>query len=205
MARATRRFRKKRRNPDSSYKRNPPLLTEVAEWAVPGFVGFAATRGITRVATNQIAKRLPQYAAHAGALASIASFLAGWWFLNRIKFLSKYHTPIVVGSAIATAQSLVQIYTPAWASWILADPTTDLTSAALPADSSSVAAASSAALPPGMSVVNDDPNNYVYNDAYDAGRSSSNTNTSSGPAPAATNGDDDDDDLHVDSGNGIFS
>lgn len=200
MARATRRFRKKRRNPDS-YKRNPPLFTEVAEWAVPGFVGFAATRGITRITTNQVAKRLPHYAAHAGAISSIAAFLAGWWFLNRVKFLEKYHTPIVVGAAIATAQSLVQIYTPAWASWLLADPTTDLNAAALPAAADDT---QSAALPAGMSVVHDDPNDYVYNDAYDAGRQSAPSQPQqSPPAQQATNGEDDLSDLQVD--NGIFA
>lgn len=174
MARASRRFRKKKRNPERSYKSNPPLVSEVLEWAAPGLLGFAVTRTTTKLAVTQIQKRAPQYAGHAGAIASIGTFIAAWFFLNRIKFLEKYHTPIVVGSAIATAQNLIQIYAPSWASYFVDGPI-DTSAGALPAGSSSDGTDindTTSALPAGMTAVDDDPNNYVYNDQFDGGRSS---------------------------------
>lgn len=205
MARASRRFRKKRRNPDSSFKRNPPLVSEVMGWAIPGFVGFAAARGVTRIASNQIAQRAPSMTKHAGALAAVSAFVASWFLVNRIKFLEKYHTPIVVGAGIAMAQSLIQLYVPQLG-WLLADPSTDVDTAdatiAAGSSSTAVAAVASAPLPAGMTSTTDDPNDYVYNDAYDGGINSTPA-TSSTTSTASATGDDDMADLSVDGG--IFS
>jgi len=162
-SRLNRRYKRKaKRNPAApSYRPNPPVWTEIAELAGPGFGGFAASRFLTRAATTQIAKRAPSWGKHAGAAAAIGSFLAAWFLANRWKWLEKYHTPIVVGSAIAAAQSLIQLYLPS-IGWIVSDATPELASAD---QSLSVAPQNMHLLP-----TNDDPSEFTYNDSFDAGR-----------------------------------
>jgi hypothetical protein len=173
----------KRRNPESSPKRsNPTALSDILEFVGPGFAAFAATRMLTRMASVQIAKRKPTWGKHAGALASVGSFFAAWWGAHRVKFLEKHHTPIVVGSAIAAIQSLVQLYIPKLG-WILADASPDLATEAqtaqqlnAPPMSTAQAQIASGKLAP----VDDDPSWYTFDDKYDAGRYAKDTG---GPAP----------------------
>jgi len=179
MARLHKRYgRKKRTKPEGSYRSNPPLFTDMLEFIGPGFAAFAATRFLTRIAATQLAKRKPSWGKHAGAVTSIASFLAAWWGAHRVKYLEKYHTPIVVGSALATLQSIIQLYIPRLG-WMLETPDpTQEASAAAPA----LPAASAPALP-GVEFLDEDPNEYTYNDAYDAGRQTPPTAASSPNAP----------------------
>lgn len=169
MARLHRRYkhRKTRRTSSDpaprSPRRNPPLMTDMVEWVAPGFGGFAVTRFLTRVAATQIEKRKPSWGKHAGALASVASFLSAWYLANRWKLLAKYHTPITVGAAIAGIQSLIQLYIPKLG-WMVADASPELDATA--AGALSAPTAQQLNLVP----VHDDPNEYTYNDAYDAGR-----------------------------------
>ncbi len=120
---------------------------------------------MTRVAATQIAKRAPSWGKHAGAAGAVGTFLAAWFFANRIKMLEKYHTPIVVGSAIAALQSLIQLYIPSLG-WMICDATPELAASSAAADQAVVAAQATAHLLP----TNDDPNEFVYNDSFDAGR-----------------------------------
>ncbi len=159
MARTrSRMHRRYSRNPARS---NPPLITDLMEFVVPGFAGFGATRLLSYVAATQVARRKPSWGKHIGAIAAGGSFLAAWLLIHRVKFLEKHHTPIVVGSAIAAIQSLLQLYLPQLG-WMLADPSMQVEQA------KQVAAATSqlAELHP----VNLDPNEYTYNDAFDPGR-----------------------------------
>lgn len=201
MARLHRRFRKRRhRSSEGSKPRhNPPLLTDIGEFVIPGFVGFAATRFGTRIAATQIEQRKPSWGKHAGAIASVGSFFAAWLLAHRWKWLEKYHTPLVVGSAIAALQSLIQLYIPQ-IGWIVSDASPEL--AASQAQQLQVGGGT-AALPAGMTVVDDDPNLYVYNDAYDAGRMSQPATGTAQAAPAQHQ-DDATDDLDVQD-LGIFS
>lgn len=154
--------RRYRRNPDGGGTRaNPPLFQEVAEFIGPGFAGFAATRLLTRVAATQIAKRAPKLGKHAGAAASVGSFLAAYFLAHRWKWLAKYQMPIVVGSGLAALQSLIQLYVPKLG--------------LLVADASPVLAAQTRAAqlgpnPDTLQPIDDDPNEYVYDDSFDAGR-----------------------------------
>lgn len=174
-SRLKRRYSKAKRNPaPSRYTPNPPLLTELAEWVGPGFGGFAASRFVTRVASTQIAKRAPSWGKHAGAVGAVATFLLAWQLANRVKFLEKYHTPLVVGSAIAAIQSLIQLYLPSLG-WIVSDATPELAAG----QSLAVAPAQN----PNLLATNSDPNEFTYDDTFDAGRYGHPTPVQAGTGP----------------------
>jgi hypothetical protein len=162
MGRLHRRYRSRRSSSGESPspRRNPPLLVDLAEFIGPGFAAFAATRFGTRIATQMIAKHRPSWGKHAGALASIASFVAAWQLAHRVKMLEKYATPVAVGAGIAAAQSLIQLYIPQLG-WMVSD--------ASPTVAPAVAAAPAPVqLPAGLEPVDEDPAIYVDADAYDA-------------------------------------
>jgi len=148
-----------------NYRPNPPLFTDVAQFVVPGFGGFAATRFLTRIAAVQVARRAPSWGKHAGAVASVSSFLAAWFLAHRWEWLKKHHTPIVVGSAIAAIQSLFQLYLPS-VGWMISDASPEL--AASP--SAQMAASDQQLARMNLAPTDEDPNEFVYNDAFDAGR-----------------------------------
>lgn len=157
-----RRYRKKRKGGgESSPRHNPPLIQELAEFIGPGFAAFAATRFGTRIAAQMIAKKKPAWAKHAGAIASVGSFLAAWLLAHRLKWSAKYQTPIAVGAGIAALQSVIQLYIPKLG-WMVADASPEI--AAAPAQ------AAPQQLPRGFEYVDEDPAAYTYNDNYDAGR-----------------------------------
>ena len=202
MARSgLKRYRKKyRRNPsESTSSSSRPMLEEIGAFVGPGFVGFAATRFLTRIASQTIAKKKPSLGKHAGALASVGSFLAAWLLAHKWRAISRYQMPLIVGSGLAAAQSLLQLYVPKLG-WMVADCSPELAAA----KQSSQLGPNAADLEP----VDEDPSLYVYNDSFDAGRMSS---TSSGGNAASSNEDSDltDLDLGEEVGNtqnlGIFS
>lgn len=180
--------RRHRRNPDGggSYRSNPPLFTDLAEFIGPGFVGFAGTRLLTYVTATQIAKRAPKLGKHAGAAASVGAFLAAWLLAHKWKWLSKWHTPLVVGSGIAAIQSLLQLYVPKLG-WTLGDPTPEINATARMAQLGPD--------PATLEPIDDDPNDYVYNDSYDAGRMSSTQHRADQAAAAGGGAPAPDDDL----------
>jgi hypothetical protein len=180
-------------------KHNPPLVTDILEFVVPGFGGFAGTRFLTRIATTQVAQRAPSWAKHAGAIASVGSFFAAWLLAHKWEWLKKYHTPIVVGSAIAALQSLIQIYIPILG-WMVSDATPEL---ATSATQGNLTAQDKQLAQLQLQPTDEDPNEFQYNDAYDAGRYSGPQGRVSmktgamppatgpgGPAPQPTQGDD---------------
>lgn len=177
MARLHRRYRKRRARTESSPPRhNPPLFSDLMQWFGPGFLSFAATRFVTRVAATQIAKKKPSWGRHAGAIASIGSFLAAWYLGHRWSVISRYHTPTTVGSGIAAAQSLIQLYIPKLG-WMISDASPEIEGTQLAIAQADPA--SSALVP-----VNEDPNEYTYNDEFDPGRyATPPTSGPGGPAP----------------------
>lgn len=164
MARRRRLHRRYRKNPDSGIgSADRMALTEVWNWVGPGFAAFAAGRFVTYVLTGQVEKRKPAWGKHAGAVAAVTTFAGSWLLAHKVKFLSKYVEPIVIGTGLAAAASLVQLYVPKLG-WMIGDPNT----AAQDATAQAVAGAQ-ASLPPGFSVVDEDPTSFEYNDAHDAG------------------------------------
>lgn len=122
------RRRRARRNPDdtgaalvaSSATPNPPPMQDLIEFILPGFGGYAATKFLARIVNTQLAKKFPNAGKHLAAGSTIAAFLAAYFLLHRVKRLAKYHTPAVVGSAIASLQTLVRLYLPKYG-WIVSD------------------------------------------------------------------------------------
>ena len=159
-------YRRYKRNPGEP-KSNPPLFTDLAEFVVPGFGGFAAARFLTRMATTQVAKYKPELGKHAGAVAAVGAFLAAWFLAHKVKFLAKHHTPIVVGSAIAALQSLIQLYIPQLG-WLIADASPEV--AALAAPTPTLMTADAAAARMGLQPTSEDPNEFTYNESFDPGR-----------------------------------
>lgn len=170
MARSRIHRRYTKRAKRAAPRHNPPLFTDIAQFVIPGFGGFATTRLATRVAATQVAKRAPSWGKHAGAVASVGSFLAAWFLAHKWKWLEKYHTPIVVGSAIATLQSILQIYAPNVLGWIVSDATPQIAAATQSQLSVQDQQLAQLRLQP----THEDPNEFTYNDAYDAGRYSGN-------------------------------
>jgi hypothetical protein len=165
------RYGRKRRSEDSGgYKRNPPLWTDLAEFIGPGFAGFAATRLLTRIAAVQLAKKKPSWGKHAGAITSVAAFLGAWWASGKWKVTAKYQMPIVVGAGLAAIQSIIQLYIPKLG-WMITDASTEIDSLKINGDTTQ-----QQALPSDLQYVDDDPNEYTYNDSYDAGRYSKEPN-----------------------------
>lgn len=159
------------------------LLSELGEFVGPAFAAFAGTRMLTRMASVQIARRKPAWAKHAGAIASIGSFLAAWFGAHRVKFLEKHSTPIVVGSAIAAAQSIIQLYVPSLG-WILSDSSPEISTEAASAGQIQQTTAQQLAAAK-LQPVNEDPGWYTYDDSFDAGRYAKQTGA---PAPAPSAG-----------------
>jgi hypothetical protein len=122
-AKAAKRKARRRGNPEAlvtSSRSNPPLLTDLAEFILPGFGGYAATRLLGRITYVQLSKKWPKASPHLAAGSSIAAFLAAWYLLHRVERLKKYHTPATVGAAIAALQTIVQTYLPKFG-WIVSD------------------------------------------------------------------------------------
>lgn len=174
MGRLHRRYKK---NPGTlAPKANPPLVSEIGEYILPGFAGFAATRLMTRIAATQVAKYKPDLAPHAGAATSIAAFLAAWFLAHRVKFTAPYQQPLVVGAGLALIQSLLQLYFPKLG-WIVSDATPEIADAA---NGAAIAAQPQLLTTPNgvqfraqdVQPIHADPNEFTYDDSYDAGRMS---------------------------------
>lgn len=104
---------------------NPPPMQDLVEFILPGFAGYAVTKGMARIVQTQLSKKYPNGGKHIAAGATIAAFAAAWLLLHRIKRLQKYHTPAVVGAGIASLQTLVKTYLPKFG-WAVTDlPTAD--------------------------------------------------------------------------------
>lgn len=99
---------------------NPPLFTDMVEFIIPGFAGYAGTRFVSRIARGMVERRFPKLSKHAGPLASLAAFGASWFLVHRVQKVAKYHTPVTVGAAIAALQTIVQTYIPKYG-WIVSD------------------------------------------------------------------------------------
>lgn len=99
---------------------NPPPITDVLEFVVPGFAGYAGTRMTSRIVHGMVIKRFPKLAKHASVLSTALAATAAWLLVHRIDKVKQYHTPVVVGAGIATVQTIVQAYLPKYG-WMVSD------------------------------------------------------------------------------------
>jgi hypothetical protein len=133
-------YRRRKKRKISTPSANPPIQQDFVEEIIPAFVAYAATRFISNV-VNQIAqKRFSKGGKHIAVLSSGIAFAGAWTLIHRFPSTMKYHSPAVVGSAIAAIQTGIQAYMPKYG-WMLADmsatsagpsPTTSMNTAALP-------------------------------------------------------------------------
>lgn len=187
-------YRKRRGTP----KRNPPIGVDVVKFILPGFAAFAATRLGTRIVTQQISKRWPKLAKHAGAIASVGSFAAAWFGAHRVKYLDKFHDSIVVGSGLAALQNLVQLYLPKLGE-LLGDPHP----AAQPMQPliraqqiESQPPAQLAGIPSGFRPTTANEW-YSYNDSFDAGAYKGKPEGSQSPVPGAASATSEPDEMQI--------
>lgn len=186
MARRRRLFKRYKKNPSEGgffTSGTAMSLTEIAGWMAPGFAAFGAARFGTYLITGQIEKRKPSWGKHAGAIAAVGTFVAAWMVAHRIRFLSKYVEPIVIGTGLAGIQSLLQIYVPKLG-WMVGDPMTAASDPQLAAPTSI-----DASLPPGFSVVDDESEFDLYNGGIFPGQTATpqtaqQAQPSAAPAPA---------------------
>lgn len=101
-------------------KENPPAITDIVDFVVPGFAGYAGTRLVSRVAYGALMKRWPKLAKHGSVLSTFGAAGLAWLMVHRIHRLRTYHTPVVVGASIAAIQTAVQAYVPKYG-WIVSD------------------------------------------------------------------------------------
>lgn len=116
-----------RKNPDEGAAEAPSFgFGGEILWTVgPAIAAFAATRLLTRIAAVQISKRFPRAAPHAGALASIGTFAAAVIAGHKLPYVRDYQEPVIIGSGVAAAQSLIQIYIPKLG-WVVSDASPDI-------------------------------------------------------------------------------
>ncbi len=181
MSRTRRRIQRSKRRPskpEAAYRSNPPALTEIAEFVLPGFAAFAGARFLTRIVATQVNRKRPTWGKHAGAATSVITALAAMYGAGRVKQLAPYHTPVVVGTSIAALQSLIQLYFPKFG-WMISDASDQLVqeaklgagaAGALPMSLPHPAIQAGARQGMHLELLDEDPDDYSFNDSFDAGR-----------------------------------
>ena len=127
------RRRKKKKRAISKPSANPPIQQDFVEEIIPAFIAYAGTRFVANIVNKIAQKRFPQGGKHIAVLSSGIAFAGAWTIIHRIPSAEKYHSPAVVGSAIAAIQTGVQTYLPKYG-WMMADIEKDVS---LPAPATS--------------------------------------------------------------------
>jgi len=97
-----------------------PALQDIAEFVIPGFVGYGVTKFASRIAYTQLMKRFPTASKHMAAGSTLAVAAAVWFLANKVQRTKKYHIPATVGASIAALQTLIQTYLPKYG-WMVSD------------------------------------------------------------------------------------
>jgi hypothetical protein len=165
-----------RRNPDAAPAAtggmlaavaNPPDMSELAEFILPGFAGYGATKMLSRIVYTQLSKKWPGASKHVAVGSTVISFLAAWMLLHRIKKLAPYQMPATVGAGIAALQTIVSQYLPKYG-WMVSDITMDSSSPLLSSGAQRASMPSGAPVetlfPGGPEVVGDDEDDVLVTD-----------------------------------------
>jgi len=125
-------YRRRKKNKISKPSANPPIKEDFMNEIAPAFVAYVGTRFVANIVSNIARKRFPNGGKHIAVLSSGATFLGAWTLVHRIPTLEKYHSPAVVGSAIAALQTGIQAYLPKYG-WMMADVDNAKSGASMPA------------------------------------------------------------------------
>lgn len=101
---------------------NPPLAVDLVSFVAPLFASFVATKTLTRGVPKFAVKyvKSPTLQKHLPVVTSAAVFAAAYYGAPRVSKLEAYHTPIVIGSAVAFVQTALHTYLPALR-WLISD------------------------------------------------------------------------------------
>lgn len=101
---------------------NPPLAVDLVSFVAPLFASFVATKTLTRGVPKFAVKyvKSPTLQKHLPVLTSAAVFATAYYGAPRVAKLEAYHTPIVIGSAVAFVQTALHTYLPALR-WLISD------------------------------------------------------------------------------------
>lgn len=101
---------------------NPPLAVDLVSFVAPLFASFVATKTLTRGVPKFAVKyvKSPTLQKHLPVVTSAAVFAAAYYGAPRVAKLEAYHTPIVIGSAVAFVQTALHTYLPALR-WLISD------------------------------------------------------------------------------------
>jgi len=105
-----------RSNPSSA----PSFWAETGNLVVPGLIGYTGVRLSGRIAYKLGKRKSVAWARHLGALTPVLTASGVILAAHKLESLSEYQQGLVIGSAIAATQSVLQTYLPQW-SWFVND------------------------------------------------------------------------------------
>lgn len=172
-------------NKPSKPKQNPGEgITHELGQVGSGVAAYTVTRLLGRVAHRVASTRWPKAAKHVAAGSQVAAAGAAYFGADRIEQLEPYRDPIVIGTSIAAAQSLLQTYLPKYG-WIVSDVRPDDYKPKKPEQAKEPE-------PQGWDAFEPPVDDFIDVEPEPSGRGASN------PPPPAPDDDDDDDDLFAD-------
>ena len=126
-------YRRRKKRKISKPSANPPIAQDFTEDIIPAFVAYAGTRFLSNIVYGIASKRFPKGGKHIAVLSSGLAFAGVWTLIHRFESTMKYHSPAVVGSAIAAIQTGAQAYFPKYG-WMMGDLSqNDVRTSSLPA------------------------------------------------------------------------
>lgn len=111
------------KNPSGSSSKDGFFSSVWAEFmtmALPGIAAYAGGKGAGWIAYRLARKRSQKLARHAGPLASVLFAVGASYATKKSERLEKYDLPIIIGSWVAAAESVLITYLPQYA-WIMGD------------------------------------------------------------------------------------
>jgi hypothetical protein len=97
-------------------------MQDLGVQVLPGIGSYAATRFSGKLLRAALGKKFPTLEQHLGPAGNILAAVILWFAVHKSRKLARYHTPIIVGSAVAVLESIIQCYLPRLAVLIDAAP-----------------------------------------------------------------------------------
>jgi hypothetical protein len=97
------------------WRKNPRIKLDIFEYVIPGAVAFVGTHVAMNLGQRYLKKAPPAWA----RLGSGAVIATGLWFaVHHLKFAKKYHSPAVIGTALALAVEAIKTFAPSMGSLV---------------------------------------------------------------------------------------